>query len=218
MDNKIEVLIVDDHGVVREGLGALIHVEPDMELVGEARDGIEAIELVQRVDPDVIVMDLSMPRMGGIEAIRAIKAFAPETRILVLTSYSDDDKVFPAIEAGALGYMLKDSNSRMLMQAIRVVAQDEPSLHPKITEKLIRGYTHRQESGKLEDLLTNRERETLILLAKGLTNQVIADQMFISELTVRSHVSNILSKLDLANRTQAALFALRRGMTGLDDT
>ena len=162
-------------------------------------------------------MDLMMPRKTGIEAIEEIRKESPNARILVLTSYSDDDKVFAAIKAGALGYLLKETSTQDLLQAIRDVNRGESSLHPAIARKLIRELNRPTTLPASEDPLTEREADVLILVARGLSNQEIADKLIISERTVRTHVSNILSKLHLANRTQAALYALKEGLTGLDE-
>ena len=217
MTENIRILVADDHAVVREGLRALIEVEPGMELVGEAADGIEAVQKARSLHPDVILLDLVMPRMGGIEAIGEIKAEDPGARILVVTSFAEDDKVFPAIKAGALGYLLKDSTPRELIRAIRDVYQSEPTMHPTIARKLMRELQRPSELPPTEEPLSEREVEVLSLVARGLSNQEIGTKLFISERTVRSHVSNILSKLHLANRTQAALYALREGLARLDE-
>jgi len=215
MTERIRILIVDDHAVVREGLRALIDVNPEMELVGEAVDGIEAVQKARSLQPDVILLDLVMPRKGGLDAIGEIKEESPDTRILVLTSFAEDDKVFPAIKAGALGYLLKDSSAQELLQAIRDVYQGEPTMHPTIARKLMRELQRPLELPPTEDPLTEREVEVLRSVAQGLSNQEIADILVISERTVRTHVTNILSKLHLANRTQAALYALREGLANL---
>ena len=216
MSEDIRILIADDHAVVREGLRALIDVEPGMELVGEAADGIEAAQKARSLRPDVILLDLVMPRMGGIEAIGEIKRENPGARILVVTSFAEDEKVFPAIKAGALGYLLKDSSPHELLQAIRDVHQGEPSMHPTIARKLVRELQRSSDLPPTEEPLTEREAEVLGLVARGLSNQEIGERLFISERTVRTHVSNILGKLHLANRTQAALYALREGLARLD--
>ena len=216
MSEDIRILIADDHAVVREGLRALIDVEPGMELVGEAADGIEAVQKARSLQPDVILLDLVMPRMGGIEAIGEIKRENPGARILVVTSFAEDEKVFPAIKAGALGYLLKDSSPQELLQAIRDVHQGEPSMHPTIARKLVRELQRSSDLPPTEEPLTEREAEVLGLVARGLSNQEIGERLFISERTVRTHVSNILSKLHLANRTQATLYALREGLARLD--
>lgn len=217
MSGEIRILIADDHAVVREGLRALIDTEPGMRLVGEAADGLEATQKSAALEPDVILLDLVMPRMGGLDAIREIKERNPRARILVLTSFAEDDKVFPAIKAGAQGYLLKDSSPRELLQAIRDIHQGQPSMHPTIARKLMREIQRGSDLPPVEEPLTEREVEVLTLVAQGFTNQEIADQLFVSERTVRTHVSNILSKLHLANRTQAALYALRKGFASLDE-
>jgi len=216
MNEKIRVLVVDDHEIVREGLRTILALEPDIELIGEAKDGVEAVEKALALLPDVILIDLVMPRKDGIQAIREIKAQMPDVRILVLTSFAEDSHVFPAIEAGALGFMLKDTTSATLIQAIHIVYRDEPSLHPTVVRKLMAARSQKAQKDEQVEPLTNREQQILALLAKGLTNQSIADQLVLSELTVRTHVSNILAKLNLENRTQAALYALRHGMANLD--
>jgi NarL family two-component system response regulator LiaR len=218
MSEDIRILVVDDHAVVREGLRALIDVQPDMQLAGEAADGVEAVDRAHALRPDVILLDLVMPRKGGLEAIIEIKEKDPDARILVLTSFAEDDKVFPAIKAGAMGYLLKDSSARELVQAIRDVYEGEPTMHPSIARKLMRDLQRPPEPDKprTEEPLSEREVEVLRLVARGSSNQEIGDELFISERTVRTHVGNILSKLHLANRTQAALYALREGLATLE--
>jgi NarL family two-component system response regulator LiaR len=212
----IRILIADDHPVVRRGLGTLITVKPGLELAGEAENGLEAVELARTLQPDVIVLDLMMPELDGLAAITRIKAENPQARILVVTSFAEDDKVFPAIKAGALGYLLKDSPPEMLLQAIQDVYRGESSLHPTIARKLIRELNQPSALPPTEDPLTKRELEVLKLVARGLSNQGIAEQIVVSEGTVRIHISNILSKLHLANRTQAALYAFKEGLASLD--
>lgn len=216
-ENRIRILFADDHPLVRRGLRSLIAMEPGMELVGEAKDGVEAVEKARLMQPDVILIDLVMPRKDGVEAIGEIKKENPEASILVLTCFYEDDKVFPAIKAGALGYLLKDSPSSDLLRAIRDVYQGKSSLHPAIARKLIREISRPPYLPPAQEQLTAREMETLQLVGHGLTNREIGERLFISERTVCNHVSNILGKLHLANRVQAALYALREGMADLEE-
>lgn len=216
MPKKIRILICDDHGVVRRGLRSLIEIKSEMELVGEAADGVEAVKMAQKLKPDVIIMDLIMPRMDGIAAITEIKKIHSDAKILVLTSFSDDNKVFPAIKAGALGYLLKDSSPDDLLQAIRDVYHGESSLHPAIARKVIEELLQPPDLPPTEAPLTEREMEVLKHVAQGLSNMGIANELKIKEGTVRIHVGNILNKLQLANRTQAALYALREGLATLE--
>ncbi len=216
MEETIRILIADDHPLVREGLRGLIGAEPDMELVGEGANGAEAIEKAAELDPDVILLDLLMPVKSGLEAIIEIKQHNPDARILVVTSFAEDEQIFPALRAGALGYLLKDAAPRELLQAIRNVRQGESSLHPAIARRLVSQLSEPSVSSGDETLLTEREVEVLKLVAQGLSNQGIADSLVVSERTVGKHVGNILEKLHLANRTQAALYALREGLTSLD--
>jgi len=205
--DKISILIVDDHPVVREGLRAFLQLQEDMEVVGEAADGVEATEKIGELLPDVALIDLVMPRMDGITTIRQIKNLSPSTRILVLTSFSEDDKVFPAIKAGALGYLMKDTKPADLAESIRSVYRGQPSLHPQVARKLMDQIAPRGEEA--EERLTPREMEVIGLIARGHSNKEIAGALAISEKTVKAHVSNILQKLHLADRTQAALYAVR---------
>ena len=215
---SITVLVVDDHIIVRKGIRALLATEPDIEVIGEATNGREAITQTEKLGPDIILMDLVMPELDGIEAIQHITDNNPQVRIVVLTSFATDEKVFPAIKAGALGYLLKDSAPEELVQAIRQVYRGESSLHPTIARKLLQEISRPPQPQKppTTEPLTEREVSVLKLIAQGLSNQDIADQLVISEATVRTHVSNILSKLHLASRTQAALYALREGLASLD--
>jgi len=215
---EIRVLIADDHAIVRRGLRELIGYEPGMEVVGEAADGVEAVEQNRVVKPDVILIDLMMPRQDGLAAIREIKCEDPNVRILVLTSFAEDDQVFPAIKNGALGYLLKDSAPDELLRAIRQVYRGQPSLHPTVARKLVRELSAPSDLPPTEDPLTAREMEVLQLVAQGRSNQEIGELLFISVRTVGNHVSNILGKLHLANRVQATLYALREGLVSLDDT
>jgi NarL family two-component system response regulator LiaR len=217
MRDPIRILVVDDHTVVREGLCALIEEWPEFEVVGQAGDGDQAVQQARILRPDVILMDLVMPRKNGVEAIWEIKGEDPGARILVLTSFSEDKKAFEAVKAGALGYLLKDSSSDEVVQAIRDVYRGELSLQPGLALRVIRELARPSSLPPAEQPLTDREVEVLRLVAQGLTNQDIADRLSISERTVRSHVSSFLEKLHLANRTQAALYALREGLASLDD-
>jgi two-component system, NarL family, response regulator LiaR len=212
----IRVLIADDHAIVRKGICALLATEPEIEVVGEAEDGRQAIAHTQRLAPDVVLMDLVMPGLDGLEATRQIVIQQPRTRILVLTSFAGDDKVFPAIKAGAQGYLLKDSGPEELVQAIQQVFRGESSLHPSIARKLLRELADPTPREPEVDALTEREIEVLQLVAEGHSNRQISEQLTISEATVRTHVSNILAKLNLGSRTQAALYALRTGIASLN--
>lgn len=217
MSDKIRIFHADDHALLREGVRALLSTESDIELVGEAEDGREAVGKILSLKPDVVLLDLKMPGKSGVEVIEVVKGELPEVRILVLTSFADDDNVFPAIKAGAIGYLLKDSSPAELLHAIRDVHAGQSSLHPIIAHKVIQELYKPSSLPPTEDPLTERELEVLRLIAQGLTNNQMADKLVVSERTVRTHVSNILNKLHLANRTQAALFALREGYAKLDD-
>jgi NarL family two-component system response regulator LiaR len=216
-DKPIRVLIVDDHAIVRKGIRALLVEVEDLDVVGEAGDGQEAVDLLQTTTPDVILMDIVMPNMDGIEATKIITARQEDARILALTSFAADDKLFPAIKAGAMGYLLKDSDPADLIQAIRQVHRGEPTLQPAIARKVLNELGRTATPTQTPDPLTEREVEVLRLVAKGLSNQEIAAALTIAEVTVRTHVSNILSKLHLANRVQATLYALREGLTSLEN-
>ncbi len=217
MKGPIRLLITDDHGIVRKGLTVLLATEKDIKVVGEAKDGLEAVEKAGSLKPDVVLMDLVMPKMDGIEATRKITESHPQVKVLVLTSFAADDKVFPAVKAGALGYLLKDSSPEELLEAIHRVHRGEPSLEPAIARKVLQEISHPGKEKPTTDPLTERELEVLRLIAQGLSNKEIAAAIFIAEWTVRTHVSNILGKLHLASRTQAALYALRSGLAALDD-
>jgi NarL family two-component system response regulator LiaR len=216
-DGAIRVLIVDDHVIVRRGIRALLATEADIEVIDEAEDGQEALEKIKILHPDVILLDLLMPRMDGIEVTQRVIADDPDARILVLTSFAADDRVFPAIKAGALGYLLKDTEPEALIRAIGQVYRGESSLSPTIARKVLQELSRPSDRPPTPDPLTEREVEVLQVVAKGKSNQEIADELIISEATVRTHVSNILGKLHLASRTQAALYALKEGLASLDD-
>jgi two-component system, NarL family, response regulator LiaR len=211
-NNPIRIIIADDHTVVREGLAAILGAQADMTLVGVGVNGVEAVSLARQFNPDVILMDLVMPKMDGLAAIQAIMTGNPEARILVLTSFADDERVFPAIKAGAMGYLLKDTPREDLVQAIRNVAQGIISLHPSIARRIIREVNRPMESPSPAVTLTEREMETLRLIARGMSNQEMAAAMTIHENTVAKYVSAVLSKLHLESRTQAALYAIRTGL------
>jgi len=213
----IRLLVVDDQGIVREGICALLAEVEGMKVVGEASDGLEAVAQAGTLQPDVILMDLMMPRLDGIEAIRQITAKQPKARILALTSFAADDKVFPAIKAGALGYLLKSAEPKELISGIESVYHREPFLPPTIARKVLEEISHPSKDPPTPDPLTGRELEVLHLVAQGISNQEIAAQLVISEATVRTHIDNILNKLHLANRVQAALYALRKGLSSLDE-
>lgn len=214
--NPIRILIVDDHAVVREGLRSFIQIKPDMEVVGEAADGIEAVEKALTLEPDVILLDIVMPRLDGVGTIEQLNQEGCTARILVITSFAEDDQIFPAIKVGALGYLLKDSMPNELIQAIRDVYRGEPCLHPTIARKLMDELNRERDLPPTEEPLTERELEVLTLIAQGYSNREIGEQLHLSERTVGKYVSNILDKLHLANRTQAALYALRKGIANLD--
>ena len=205
--DRITVLIADDHPVVRQGLRAFLDTQEDLEVVAEARDGEEAVARAAELVPDVVLMDLVMPNLDGIEAIRRIRDASPSTRVLVLTSFIEDEKVFPAVKAGAAGYLLKDVEPTELAGAIRMVTRGEALLHPTVAAKVMQEVAARDRSPAAE--LTERELDVLRLLARGMANKAIALELHVSEKTVKTHVSNILAKLHLADRTQAALYAVR---------
>jgi NarL family two-component system response regulator LiaR len=216
ISGPIRILIVDDHAVVREGLRAFIQIKPDMEVVGEAADGIETLEIAQDLAPDVILLDIVMPKLDGIGTIEGLKKQGSQARILVITSFAEDEQIFPAIKAGALGYILKDSKPQELIQAIRDVYRGEPSLHPTVALKLMNDLNREPELPPTEEPLTERELDVLKLIAQGHTNREIGQQLHLAERTVGTYTSSILDKLHLANRTQAALYALRTGIANLE--
>jgi NarL family two-component system response regulator LiaR len=214
---KIRTLVVDDQTVVREGLAAILANYSDIEVIGQAADGIQAMVIIKKEKPDVVLLDMMMPNQDGLTTIPKIREVAPNTRILVVTAFAENDLVYQAIKAGALGYILKDATRDQLLQAIRDVDQGRASLQPSIAVKLIQEINHPTELIYTADPLTRRELETIRLIARGLSNQEIADKLVVNERTIAKYVSSILDKLQLANRTQAALYALREGITGLND-
>ena len=216
MSSPIRILIADDHAIVREGLRALIGGKPDLELVAEAVDGAQAVRQARALRPDVILMDLVMPGTDGLHAIREIRQEAPRARILVLTSFGEDDRVMAAIRAGAAGYLLKDTTPEELIEAIRCVYRGQSALHPSVARTLL---VHCGPDGSPEpeaEPLSPRERQVLVLLAQGWSNVQIAQELVVAEGTVRYHISNILAKLHLESRVQAVLYALRNGLASLD--
>jgi len=210
---KIRVLIVEDQAVVREGLAAILSYQTDIEVVGQAKDGIEAVEMLVAAKPDVILLDLVMPRQDGLTTIPILKEKQPDVHILVLTSFADNERVYQAIKFGAQGYMLKDATHTQLLQGIRDVAQGLSTLYPSIAMRVIRELNNPTDLMYTTEPLTPRELETLRLISSGLSNQEIGQKLFVQESTVAKYVSNILDKLHLANRTQAALYAVRKGIT-----
>ena len=213
MSEQISVLLVDDHALVRQGVRAFLETQPDISVVGEAASGKEAVKLAAEHAPDVALMDLIMPGMDGVEATRLLKDRSPRTRVIVLTSYHDDEHIFPAIRAGALSYVLKDVGPQELAEAVRKAAAGEAVLHPRVAARVVRElHGARSEAPNAFRELSERELEVLKLIAAGRSNAEIAKQLFVSEKTVKSHVSNILSKLHLADRTQAAVYAWQQGV------
>ncbi len=213
MKDRIEILIVDDHAVVRQGLHAFFDTQPDLHVIGEAANGEEAVQLATELIPDIVLMDLVMQDMDGVEATRRIKRFSPKTEIIILTSYHEDEHIFPALRAGALSYLLKDVEMDNLADAIRRAVTGEAILHPRIAARVIRDLqgTREQEPNVFFEL-TDRELEVLQLIAEGLSNAEIEERLVISENTVKGHVRNILNKLHLADRTKAAVLAWRQGL------
>ena len=208
----IRVVIADDHEVVREGLRAFLALQDDVEVVGEAADGEQAVAAVARLEPDVALIDLVMPRVDGLEAIKRIRALSIATRVIVLTSFADEDKMLPAVRAGAVGYLLKDVDPQELVAAIRTVHEGETILHAAVIRELVREVAGDGREPPADNPLTPREREVLGLIARGRANKAIAFELGVAEKTVKTHVSNILGKLGVSDRTQAALYAVREGL------
>lgn len=213
MVEPIRILLVDDHEVVRQGLRAFFDVQERFEVIAEAESGTAAVRMVEKFVPDVVLMDLIMPGMDGVEATRLVKNISPRTQIVVLTSYHEDEHIFPALKAGAISYILKDVKMDELAEAVLKAARGEATLHPRIASRVIQELhaNNKDEKNSVADL-TKREMETLKLIAQGMSNSEIAETLVISEYTVKGHVSNILSKLHLADRTQAAVFAWSEGI------
>lgn len=213
---KISVLIVDDHQVVRQGLRDFLELHETIDVVGDASNGEEGVRLASELLPDVVLMDLVMPGIDGVEATRRLKATSPSTHVIVLTSFADDNKIFPAIKAGAISYLLKDVSPTELAYAIHAAQRNEAVLHPDVAVRLMQEFTTPRSAESLSEQLTERELDVLRLIAQGKSNREIADTLIISEKTVKTHVSNLLSKLHLADRTQAAIYALRQRLVPMD--
>jgi DNA-binding NarL/FixJ family response regulator len=208
----IRVLIADDHAVVRQGLRTFLELQEDIEVVGEAADGEQALAAAAELEPDVVLMDLVMPRLDGVAAIERLRDLGSAARVIVLTSFLDEDKVLPAVRAGAAGYLLKDVEPAELVRAIRTVDGGEALLHPAVAARVLRELAADDDRARRHELLTPREREVLALLARGRANKAIAFELGVAEKTVKTHVGNILGKLGLSDRTQAALYAVREGI------
>lgn len=209
----IRIVIADDHSVVRQGLGMFLALDPDLEVVGEAADGAEAVKLARSLRPDVVLMDMLMPVMDGIEATTIIRRELPDTEVIALTSVVEDSAIFGAVRAGAVGYLLKDTRADELSRAIKAAAAGQVQLSPQVAARLVREV----RAPESPETLTERETEVLVLLAQGLSNKEIAQELVVSDKTVKTHVSNILSKLNVPSRTQAALYAVRTGLVTLKE-
>lgn len=207
----IRIVLVDDHEMVRIGVSAYLQAQADMEVIGEATNGQEAVDVVLSLRPDVVLMDMVMPIMNGAEATKAIIDQWPEAKIMIVTSFLDDDKVYPALEAGAVSYVMKTSKAKQIADAIRETMNGQAVLEPEVTNKMMKRMRNGNERPRHEEL-TERENEILLLIAKGRSNQEIADELFIAIKTVKTHVSNILSKLDVQDRTQAVVYAFQQGL------
>jgi DNA-binding NarL/FixJ family response regulator len=215
----VRVVIAEDHALVREGTRQILEEQPGVEVVGEAEDGEEAVDLVSRLSPDVVLMDIAMPKLNGIEATRRIKESSPSTSVLVLSAYDDDQYIYALLDAGAAGYLLKNVRGEELARAVRAVAEGESVLHPTIAAKVFKRYTSSSQAPAQEGIepLTNRETEVLAIAAKGLGNKMIARELNLSDRTVQVHLSNIFGKLGVASRTEAVITALRRGLLRLEE-
>lgn len=213
MTDKISLLITDDHALVRQGTRAFLELQPDLTVLGEANSGEEAVRMAEELAPDVVLMDLVMPGIGGVEATRKVKQVSPHSQIIVLTSYHEDEYIFPALRAGALSYVLKDIGPDELADTVRKAARGESVLHPRVAARVVQEVRGaRRDTPNLFTDLSDRELEVLRLIADGLSNAEIADKLIISEKTVKGHVSNILGKLHMMDRTQAAVFAWQQGL------
>jgi NarL family two-component system response regulator LiaR len=209
---KIRILVVEDQAIVRDGIIAILSFASDMEVVGEAENGIQAVEIACKTKPNLILLDMVMPFQDGLTTIPKLKMVVPDAQILVLTSFAENDRIYQAIKAGALGYMLKDTTRLQLLQAIREVARGQASIHPSIAVKVIHDFNQSLEEGPVVEKLTGRELEALRLIARGFSNQEIAQTLVVHERTIAKYVSSILNKIHVANRTQAALYAIRTGL------
>lgn len=218
MAEPITIMIVEDHELVRKGIQGYLKTQPDLLVLAEAENGEQALKLVREHIPDVVLMDLILPGMDGVETTRQLRKISPRSQVIVLTSYHDDEFIFPSLQAGAISYLLKDVKSKELVEAIRRAARGEASLHPRIAARLVKAYhgAAAEQPNPFTEL-TERELEVLKLIARGLSNSMIADQLYITQGTVKGHVSNILSKLHLADRTQAAVFAWQEGVVRRSD-